>query len=242
MCQDYFIITEESSKDIPLHIPVPRNLDPVFGKIRKAFAKAFSNIRDAINKSPPPLYRLKLFLEDGYPQFQTQIACSKSIDEILGVVRDHCTVINISCLEGIVEHFDIKEAETHIQAYNAFVHTFCKETKASLCLGKSFKATKHSSLLKCETAVFVLDWDPKVCTLEDIKDILSVSLERDVEIHYIQRGESIIITCFFPLSQLGPLIAKSQETLEPMKKKGLVQLIVGNSIIYDYKRDKVRDK
>ena len=223
-------------------MPVHRNLDPVFGKIRKEFAKAFSNIRDAISKSSPPLNRLKLFLEDGYPQLQSQIACSKSIDDVLDVVRDHCTVINISCLEGIVEHFEIKEAETHIQAYKVVVQSFCKETKASLCLGKSFKATKHSSLLKFETAVFVLDWDPKGCTLKDIKDILSVSLEREVEIHYIQRGESIIITCFFPLSQLGPLIAKAQETLEPMKKKGLLQLIVGNCIIYDYKRDKVRDE
>ena len=246
ICQDYlhyFIITDESVKEIPLHIPVPRNLNDVFGDIRKKFAKAFSNIRDAINKRPPPLDRLKLYLEDGYSQLRSQISHSNSIDEILDVVRDHCTLINISCLEGIVEHFDIKEAETHITEYKAVVQSFCKETKVSLCLGKSFKATKHSSLLRCETAIFVLDRDPKDYTLEDIKDILSKSLKRDVDIRYIQRGKSvIIITCFFPLSQLGPLITISQETLESVKKKGLFQLIVGNCIIYDYKRDKVRDK
>ena len=235
----YFIITDESTKEIPLCIPVPRNLDPVFGDIRKKFAKAFSNIRDAINKSSPPLGRLKLYLEDGYSQFRSQIAHSNSIDEILNVVRDHCTLINISCLEGIVEHFDIKEAETHIAEYKAVVQSFCKETKVSLCLGKSFKATKHSSLLKCERAVFVLDWDPKGCTLEDIKDLLSESSEGHVDIHYIQKGKSIIITCYFPQSQLGPLITKAQETLELMKSRGLLQLIVGHCTIYDHRRDKV---
>ena len=45
-----------------------------------------------------------------------QVIDNKTID-VLDVVRDHCTLINISCLEGIVECFDIKEAEKHIQAY-----------------------------------------------------------------------------------------------------------------------------
>ena len=114
--------------------------------------------------------------------------------------------------------------------------------KASLCLHESFKITKIPSFLQCETAVFVLDWDPKGCTLEDIKDLLAESVEGNVEIRDIREGKSIIVTCFFPLSLTTLLIAKAQETLELMKKKGLIQLIVGYCTIYDkYQKDKVKN-
>ena len=217
-------------------------MSPIFGSIKSEFAIAFSNIREAINTTPPPLDKLKRFLEDGYPHLESQIVHSESIDDILTVVRKHCTLINISCLEGIVKRFKIKEAETHIQTYKDIVQSFCQKTKASLCLDESFKITNTPSLLKCETVVFVLNWDPKDCTLKDIEDILSISLDINVEIRYIQRGNSIIVTCFFPLNLTTLLIARAQETLEIMKEKGLLQLTVGHCTIYDHRRDKVSDE
>ena len=182
------------------------------------------------------------FFADTYPYLKSQIAHSTSINDVLDVVRDHCTLIDISCLEGIVERFDIKEAEIHIQVYKNVVQSFCKETEACLCLNETFKENKSHSLLKCETAVFVLDRDPKSCTIEDIKDILSESVEGNVQIRVIREGNSIIVTCFFPLSLTTLLIARAQETLEMMKEKGLLQLTVGHCTIYDYRRDKVRDE
>ena len=183
---------------------------------------------------------MKQFLRDGYSYLKSQIAHSNSIDDVLDVVNDHCTLINISCLEGIVEHFDIKEAQTHIKAYKEDVQSFCKETKASLCLEETFNKSKSHSLLKCETAVFVLDWDPKGCTLEDIKDILAESVNGNVQIRVIRENQSISVTCFFPLNLTTSLIARAQETLESMKKRGLIQLTIGYFTIYDkHERDKV---
>ena len=211
--------------------------------MRKEYAIAFSNIREAINTNPPPLDKLKQFLKDGYSYLKSQIAHSASIDDVLDVVNDHCTLINISCLEGIVKRFKIKEAETHIQAYKDFVQSFCKETKASLCLNESFKVTNTPFHLQCETAVFVLNWDPKDCTLEDIEDILSESIEGNIQIRVIREGRSIIVTCFFPLNLTTLLIARAQETLESVKRRGLLQLIIGHCTIYDkHQRDKVRDE
>ena len=221
-------------------VVIPRNLDSVFGSIRKKFAIAFSKIREAINESALPLEKLKRFLADGYSHLKSQIALSNSIDDVLDVVNNHCTLININCLEGIVERFDIKEAEIHIQAYKNVVQLFCEKTKASLCLDESFKVTKTPSLLQCETAVFVLDWDPTGYTLQDIRDIIAESVEGNVEIRDLREGKSIIITCFFPLSLTRILIAKAQKTLESVKKKGLIQLTIGDYPIYDHKRDKVR--
>ena len=228
------------SDNVLREVPIPQNLSTVFGSVRKEFAIFFCNVREVINASPPPLEELKRFLKHGYPHLKSQVAHSNSIDDILDLVNDHCTLINISCLESIVESFKIKEAETHIQSYKDAIHSFCKETKASLCLGESFKVTTTPSLLQCETIVFVLNWDPVDCTLKDIEEIISESLGKHVEIRYIQSGRSIVITCYFPLDLLGPLITNAHESLELLKQKGLIKLIIGHYIIYDnYKRDEV---
>ena len=174
-------------------IPIPRKLDSVFSSIGKEFGITFSKVREAINKSPPPLDKLKCFLADGYSHLKSQISHSKSIDDVLDVVHDHCTLINISCLEGIVKRFDIKEAETHIQAYKNVVQFFCEKTKASLCLNETFKENKSHSLLKCETATFVLDWDPTNYTLQDIRDVIAESVEENVKIHVIRVNQSISV-------------------------------------------------
>ena len=224
-------------------VQLPRTMNTQFGSIRGEFAIAFDNIREAINKSSPPLDILKRFLEDGYSHLKSRIAHSNSINDVLDVVNDDCTLINISCLETVVKRFDIKEAMAHIQAYKEVVQSFCKEMKASLCLGESFKVTKIPPLLRCETAVFTLDWDPKGCTLEDIKNLLAESVEGNVEIRDIREGRSIVVTCFFSLSLMTSLIAKAQETLESIKRKGLIQLTIGYCTIYDkHQRDKVRDE
>ena len=234
-------LLEEYSDDVLREVvPIPQNLISVFGSVRKEFAIFFQNIREVINASPPPLKELKRFLKDSYPHLKSQVTHSNSIDDILDVVNDHCTLINISCLEGIMKRFNIKEAETHIQSYKDAIQSFCKETKASLCLGESLKVTTTPSLLRCERIVFVLNWDPVDCSLKDIEEIISESLSKHVEIRYIQRGRSIVVTCFFPLDLLGPLITTAHEGLELLKKKGLIKLIIGHYIIYDkYKRDEV---
>ena len=251
-CGKYMSYTITNSNDILIdklfpeddgeskEILIPRKLDPVFGSIRKQFAIAFSSIRDVINESPPPLDKLKQFLADGYSHLRPQISHSASIDEILDIVNDHCTLINISCLEGIVERFRIKEAETYIQAYKHVVQSFYKETRASLCLNKTFKVTNSPPLLRRETAIFVLDWDPTGYTLQDIQDILVESLEGNVQIRDIRKGNSIIVNCFFPLNLMTSFIVKAQKSVEFLKKNGLLRLSIGHCIIYDKcQRDKV---
>ena len=180
------------------------------------------------------------FFADSYPHLETETTHSKSINDVLDVVRGHCTLINISCLEGIVERFDIKEAQTHIQTYKDDVQSFCEKTKASLCLDETFKENKSQPLLKCETADFLLDWDPTNYTLQDVRDIIAESVEENVQIHVVRKGNSIIVTCFFPLSLTSSIIARAQETLESVKRRGLIQLTVGYCTIYDKRqRDKV---
>ena len=161
-------------------------MDPVFGSIRTEFAIFFNNIREAINTTPPPLDSLKRFLSDGYSYLQAQIACSTSIDDILDIVRDNCTLINISCLEGIVVWFHIKEAEAQIQAYKDVVWSVCKEIQVSL----SLKERLNFPHLQSKTVVFILSWDPTGYTLQDVKDILAESVQKNVE---VKRSENYLL-------------------------------------------------
>ena len=96
-----------------------------------------------------------------------------------------------------------------------------------------FKVTRTPSLLKCETAIFVLDWDPTTYTLQDIQDIIAEVVDKNVQICVIRKGNSIVVTCFFPLSVTTLVIAKAQETLEDMKKKRLIQLTIGYCTTYN---------
>ena len=232
------LITDNVSKKVP----IPQKCGSIFGSMKSEYAIMFSCVREAITKNSPPLDKLKEYLKDGYSHLKSQIAHSNSIDDVLDVVNNQCTLINISCLEGIVKRFNIKEAEIHIQTYKDAIQSFCKETKASLCLDKSFKVTNTSFHLQCETAIFVLNWDPKDCTLQDIEAILSESVEGNVQICVIREGQSIIVTCFFPLNLTALLITSAQETLESVKRRGLIQLTIGHCTIYDYRRDKVRNE
>ena len=181
------------------------------------------------------------FFADSYPHLETQITHSKSINDVLDVVRDHCTPININCLEGVVKRFNIEQAEEIIKTYKSFIQSLSKSKIASF-LEETFKERKSQSLLKCETAFFVLDWDPTNYTLQDVRDIIAESVEENVQIRVIREGKSIIVTCFFPLSLTMSIIARARETLEVLKKKGLLQLTVGYCTIYDHRRDKVRDE
>ena len=234
------IISDETSMRNPIQLP--QKMRSGFETIKKDFAIAFNKIREAINTNPPPLNKLKLFLQDGYPHLRPQLTHSDSIDNVLSVVRDHCTLIDITCLESIVQGFDIKEAEIHVQEYKDKVQSFCKKTKAYLCLGESFKETKTPSFLQCETMIVVLNWNPMNVTLEEIEDLLSESFERNVKIQRVTDGNSITVTCFFPLNLTSVLIEKAQETLEVLKEKGLIRLVVGYCTVYDkHRRDEVQN-
>ena len=218
-------------------------MKPTFKAIRKEFAKAIFKIRSSIAKSQPSLQEVKSLLYS-FPDLKPELAGAKTIDDILNLVHDKCTLIDITYLEAIVEQFDIEEAKPHIEAYKEKVEHFSQEVAVELCLSESFLVTKIPCLLKCETAKFVLDWDPTDdYTLKDIEDILAVSLKKlakRVKIVVIKEGNSITVICTFPHTLLGPLIAIAQETIELVKKRGLIRLSIGPCIIWDINsRDQV---
>ena len=218
-----------------------------FHSMRIEFGATFNKVQDAVKETPVTAEKLKYYLLDCYPDLIPQLShpSINTIDSILDIVKEKCTLIDICILEVITKRFDIKEVETYIKAYKDAIDEFCRTVSTRLCLQESLEVTK-SSFLNCETVKFVLEWDPDKTSLADIENLLSVAFEqlkKRVKVIVIREKNSIIVTCTFPVSLLGPIIAKAQETLELVKKKGLVKLIIGYDTIYDKdKEDEVRDE
>ena len=233
-----------SNINIIVRILVPLHMQLTFHSMRIKFGTTFNKVQDAVKETPVTAEKLKYYLLDCYPELTPQLSHPNinTIDSILDIVKEKCTLIDICILEVIAKRFDIKEVETYIKAYKDAIDEFCRTVSTRLCLQESLEVTKSS--LNCETAKFVLEWDPDKTSLADIENLLSVAFERlnkRVKVIVVGEGNSIIVTCTFPVSLLGPIIAKAQETLELVKKKGLIKLIIGYYIIYD-KEDEVRNE
>ena len=220
-------------------------MKPVFSEIRCKFGSTFFRVRKAILKNSTLIEDLKTFLKDIFPDLKPQLAHVKTIDEILDIIRDKCTLIDINYLETFVEVLEIQEAKSYIEEYKSYIEKFRRTVPVKLCLDKSFKVNSLS-FLKGETATFILDWDhdDDKRVINDIEEVLSVCLEElsiYAQVKVIKKTNSIEVVCTFPLSFAALLIAKAQETIDCVKKKGLIRLRIGYCIIFDKSRtDKVQ--
>ena len=226
-------------------ILIPRSMSSEFTNIRTEFGITFNAIRNIIKNNPPPLDDLKEFLEDCYSPLKPSLDNAKTISDVLTVVRDKCTLIDINYLDAVVKRFDFKAASTHLECYKKTIEHFCQSVSLRLCLEEAFSATKTPPTLKCETVIFVLDWDPDDFTLNDIRTLLSAVFERlakRVTIKIIKEGNSIVVTCTFSLALTGIIIAVALKTVESAKIKGLISLTIGCCVIWKQReRDNVRN-
>ena len=218
---------------------------PTFHTMRLKFGTTFNKIRNAVKQASINVEDLRVFLQDCYPDLTHLLGGSTtdSIDGVLDIVKGKCTLIDVCVLKAIADRFNVTEAGTYIRAYENAIDEFCHTVTIRLCLDECLEVS-NSSPLKCETAKFVLEWDPDQTSLADIKNLLSVAFERlkkRVKVIVVNEGNSIIVTCSFQYNLLGPLIDKAQETLKFVKQSGLIRLTIGYCVIYDkYKRDEVQ--
>ena len=218
-------------------------MSPEFSNIRTEFGITFNIIRSIIESNPPPLEVMKKFLEDCYSPLKPSLAHAETINDVLDVVRDKCTLIDINYLEAVVRRFCIEEAKTHIESYKKTIEEFCQKSTVRVCLEQTFSVTTTPTPLTGETATFVLNWDPDGYTLNDIRALLSAVFQRlakSVTVEVIKEGNSIIVMCTFPLDLLGSLIVKAHETVHLINKKDLMNLTIGHCTIWNiHGRDQV---
>ena len=191
----------------------------------------------------PLLEDLKSFLRLCVPSLKPQLAMAKSFDDVMEVVREKCTIINISWLETIINKYNIEEAKAHISAFKLEVDKFCKNVRLTICQDKSF-TSNLSSLLKCETIQFTLSWEIDKSTLYEIRGLLWKAFEdmtNEVLVKEINGGNSIIVTCHAPRNVMDILLLKANMSLGELQKMGLIKLTIGYYTVWN-ERTMVRDK
>ena len=150
-----------------VRIHIPRSYQYKFDQIRVTFSKLIYTVADLITKGIPSLQELKTFLRRCYRELKSQLSIAESFDDVMELVEDKCTIINIVYLEAIVDEFNIEEAKHHIEDYKATVDSFCKNIKANLC------AKLEIDLPYPGTIEFILKWNVHKHTLHHIQDLLN---------------------------------------------------------------------
>ena len=213
--------------------------------MKVTFGNLIETVAPLIAKAIPSLKKLKTYLRRCFRELKPQLPSAESFDDVMELVEDKCTIINVCCLEAIVDHYNITEAKRHIMEFKTTVDKFCDKVKTDICINQNFKVTS-SHHLTCETIEFVLEWKTDEYTLSHIKDLLSKAFKdmaKSVQVRAIKEGNSIIVTCYAPHYMMDILLVTAEDNLDILKEMGLIQLTIGYCTIYDKcQRDKVRDE
>ena len=169
--------------------------------LRVAFGNLIATVAPLIDKSISSLKNLKMYLRRCFQELRPQLSQAKSFGDVTELVEDKCTIVNIDCLEAIVNHFNIEEAKEHISYYKMKVDEFSKEIKSRIY--KDFM-TGPSTLLKCETIEFTVEWATDERTLSDIRELLSYTfgdMADRVIVRSIKEGNISIAHMYLSVTQ-----------------------------------------
>ena len=184
---------------------------------------------------------LKKYLKNCYPEWKPELSVAdNTIDSIMDIINDRCTIINYEVIKFIVDIYNITEAEEIIQQYETALDQFCTDISLKVLLDKQFLTFEF---LTCETIVFIVNWKADQTTLNDIRRLLEKAftyMEKRVVIKSICEGHSILITCYAPHYLMDMLYMEAQENIKELRAMGLMKLTISYyTVYYDGTNDKV---
>ena len=196
--------------------------------MRNKFASMVTDACSAMKEIPSN--ELKDHLRRGYSYLAPQLGHSQTTDLMLDLVCDRCSITNVSLLENVASHFEIKNAMTFIEKYKKSLQEF-KPLRAFL-----EKELFSGSPLQSDTITFIVDQNVDDYTLTDVTLLLQhifKDLAPHITIKVIKEHHSFIVSCSFPLALSEQLIAKAEENIELLKEKGVTKLTIGYCTVYD---------
>ncbi|XP_019856609.1 PREDICTED: uncharacterized protein LOC100638228 isoform X1 [Amphimedon queenslandica] len=220
----------------------PRDMKKKFKEMRSKFGSTFFRVRRIFysKKTALNIDEMKELIIDLFPDLKSQLSYKMTINEILNVVKRKCSIVDLSPLENLAFEFNIEEAEPIIKSFKEEAKDFCKSVSVSLCLGEELQAVATPSRLLCETVVFVFNWNPDKCTLQDIIDVLD-ELEPlhkcHIQIDKVGTGRSVVVTCYCPAECTGLLKSIVLEKIDALRIKELKEFIVGQDTVWDTTQD-----
>ena len=176
--------------------------------------------------------KLKLFLKRCYVEMKPQLAHAETVDDVLRLVIGKCSLINVSCLESVIDHCDIKPAKEILSKYINCVDEFCKATTISQCANEPFFF--HLAMLSCDTVQFTLrNNDCSLSELRRLKKSLFGQFADRVLIHSIEYKECVTVICYAPHHIRDCLIIESERS--SILLRGEIRRIrIGSDVLWDY--------
>ena len=201
--------------------------------MRNKFADLIDDVARAMHSTSCD--DLKRYVCRAHIHLRPQLAQCQDTNDIIELIGDQCSLINIALLEGIVVRFKVEEAKSAIQHYKNEIESFHQEGRPL----RQFldNELSLSSPLQCETATFVVDESIDIYELRDINILMKFAFEAlapNVKVVVIKEGNSFTITCSFPLTISESLINTALENIEALIERGVQRLTIGYSTVYDY--------
>ena len=200
--------------------------------MRVKFGHTFSRIKEIIAANPIAHNKINDILIFSFDALESQLT---DINSTLKLIRDKCSLNDISMLQNFVTELKIQEAEGVIQEYNQAITEF-NETKLSQCLQEKFS---YISALSCERITIIVDENVTDWTIKDITRLLKnifLHLSPHVRLNVVKDGNSFTITCSFPLILSEQLITAALNNIDELKENKVKRLIIGYCTVYEVNR------
>ena len=228
-----------------MKIKIPVTEEATFDTMFLKFGITVKNLKGFILRDDPPLDDIKSILGLSYRALKPRLTQCTSTYQVLEIIEEKCSLLNLSCMKAIAEHFKIQEAQECIKKYEDDLSDFCDTIRLTFCMGK--RLLQHSSSLshmplKCETVKFILEWETDDYTLSDIKRLLSKAfgeLANEVIVVDIKTGNSITLTCCSPHTITSLLVLIAQRNLSILTEAGVIGLSIGYCVVLEYTAKKV---
>ena len=215
-----------------MKITLPLKLSPEFTGMRNKFADLMDDVARAMHSTSCD--ELKKYIRFRHRDLRPKLAQCQNTDDIIELISDQCSLINIAFLEGIVVRFKVEEAKSAIQRYKNEIESFHQ-------VGRPLRQFLDSELslsspLLCETATITVNKAVDDSELKDIDIMMTVAFEAlapNVKVAVIRDSNSFTITCSFPLTLSESLINTALDNIEALIERGVQRLTIGYSTVYE---------
>ena len=116
---------------------------------------------------------MRKILEGHDATLRPSLAHYNTISDMLNIIQDRCTILDVNYLETVVIQLNIEGAQEYIESYKKNVEECCQSVPVCCCLGETFPVTTSPLLKYDETIIAVLDKDSDNCTLNYIINLMS---------------------------------------------------------------------
>ena len=210
--------------------------------MRMYFIILFNTVAHHIEDKVPSLEDLKTYLQKHFDELRLQLEYAESLKQFMFLVKEKDTIIDINYIQAIVDYLDIEEVKDHIGAYKITMEEFCEETTLDICCNESFNKAS-TSLLKCETIEFVLEWKANEHSLRHVRALLQKGFQdmsKKVQVRYIKvDSNSVIVTCYAPRNIMDILQMEAKKNLELLKETGIIELKISYHFIWGKHANKI---